>query len=249
MTLDGESTVEVRTSASAALIPTIRAVASDLAARADFDLDAIADLRMAVDEACATLVDIAAPSATLRCTFLVHHERIEVHAEVENAEPLAVRSFGCEMCGAGELLARVQSEVALVLATVTWPEPVTEPAAATTPNAQPEAASPVRGRVRLRPLGMAGTGVVSTGAVAVIVGAVLWSRDDRLELRPDDLEGPVWKRSWRPPGIGLVAGGIGALAVGGALITVDLVRGRRRAVTVRPVIERGLAALVVGGRF
>ena len=47
--LDGVSTVEVRTTASAALIPTIRAVASDLAARADFDLDAISDLRMAVD--------------------------------------------------------------------------------------------------------------------------------------------------------------------------------------------------------
>ncbi len=83
MTLNGEHTIEIRTSASAALIPTIRAVASDLAARADFDLDAIADLRMAVDEACATLVDVAAPAATLRCVFLVHHERIEVHAEVQ----------------------------------------------------------------------------------------------------------------------------------------------------------------------
>ena len=58
----GPSVVEeVRTSATAALIPTIRAVASDLAARADFDLDAISDLRMAVDEACATLVNVAAP--------------------------------------------------------------------------------------------------------------------------------------------------------------------------------------------
>jgi len=81
--LDGASTVEVRTSASAALIPTIRAVASDLAARADFDLDAISDLRMAVDEACATLVDVAAPSSSLHCTFLVHPERIEVHAQVQ----------------------------------------------------------------------------------------------------------------------------------------------------------------------
>lgn len=81
-TPEGTSTVEVRTSASASLIPTIRAVASDLAARADFDLDAISDLRMAVDEACATLVDIAAPSSMLRCTFLVRPERIEVHAEV-----------------------------------------------------------------------------------------------------------------------------------------------------------------------
>jgi len=92
VTLNGEATVEIRTSASAALIPTIRAVASDLAARADFDLDAIADLRMAVDEACATLVDIAAPSAILRCVFLVHHERIEVHAEVQTGRPDAVLS-------------------------------------------------------------------------------------------------------------------------------------------------------------
>ncbi|MGQ0572931.1 MAG: ATP-binding protein [Pseudonocardia sp.] len=81
--LDGVSTVEVRTAASAALIPTIRAVASDLAARADFDLDAISDLRMAVDEACATLVDVAAPTSSLRCVFWVHPERIQVHAEVQ----------------------------------------------------------------------------------------------------------------------------------------------------------------------
>ncbi len=86
-TLDGASTVEVRTSASAALIPTIRAVASDLAARADFDLDAISDLRMAVDEACATLVDVAAPHSVLRCTFLVRADGIEVRAVVEAGQP------------------------------------------------------------------------------------------------------------------------------------------------------------------
>lgn len=83
----GGSTVEVRTSARAALIPTIRAVASDLAARADFDLDAISDLRMAVDEACATLVDVAAPTSPLQCTFVVYPERIRVHAEVRAAGP------------------------------------------------------------------------------------------------------------------------------------------------------------------
>ncbi len=95
--LDGSSTVEVRTSATAALIPTIRAVASDLAARADFDLDAISDLRMAVDEACATLVDAADPSSTLQCRFLVRPERIRVHAEVQSAKPdtvLSTDTFG-----------------------------------------------------------------------------------------------------------------------------------------------------------
>ncbi len=86
-TLDGVSTVEVRTSASAALIPTIRAVASDLAARADFDLDAISDLRMAVDEACATLVDVAAPRSDLLCTFLVRADGIEVRARVRTTGP------------------------------------------------------------------------------------------------------------------------------------------------------------------
>jgi serine/threonine-protein kinase RsbW len=91
-TLDGASTVEVRTSASAALIPTIRAARSDATARADFDLDAISDLRMAVDEACATLVDVAAPTSWLRCTFLVRPERIEVHAQVQTKHSEAVVS-------------------------------------------------------------------------------------------------------------------------------------------------------------
>lgn len=88
----GPAVVEVRTSATAALIPTIRAVASDLAARADFDLDAISDLRMAVDEACATLVDVAAPATMLQCTFRVHSEHIEVHAQVQADTPDAVVS-------------------------------------------------------------------------------------------------------------------------------------------------------------
>ena len=95
--LEGASSVEVRTSANAALIPTIRAVASDLAARADFDLDAISDLRMAVDEACATLVDLAAPASTLRCTFLVRPDHIEVRAAVRAGRPdatVATDTFG-----------------------------------------------------------------------------------------------------------------------------------------------------------
>ena len=94
---DGGATVEVRTAATAALIPTIRAVASDLAARADFDLDAISDLRMAVDEACATLVDVAAPGSPLRCRFRVDEDRIQVTAEVRASSAeitVATDTFG-----------------------------------------------------------------------------------------------------------------------------------------------------------
>ncbi len=93
------STLEVRTEASTAMIPTIRAVAADLAGRADFDLDAISDLRMAVDETCTTLVEIAAPGSPLTCTFTVLTDMIEVDAAVtvspgEGAGAVATDAFG-----------------------------------------------------------------------------------------------------------------------------------------------------------
>lgn len=88
--------LELRTAASTVVIATIRTVAADLAARADFDLDSIDDLRMAVDDLCAMLVRIAPPDATLRCRFTARPERIEVAAEVDvedGTEPPATRSF------------------------------------------------------------------------------------------------------------------------------------------------------------
>jgi serine/threonine-protein kinase RsbW len=74
----GAAVVEVRISARPELIPTVRAVASDLAGRADFDLDAISDLRMAVDEACTTLVGLATGDGLLSCRFVLATDQIEV---------------------------------------------------------------------------------------------------------------------------------------------------------------------------
>ncbi|HEV7789971.1 MAG TPA: ATP-binding protein [Pseudonocardia sp.] len=93
----GAAVVEIRISARPALIPTIRAVASDLAGRADFDLDAISDLRMAVDEACTTLVALAATDGMLSCKFVLNHAQIEVTVSTTTPAPGAeVRtdSFG-----------------------------------------------------------------------------------------------------------------------------------------------------------
>jgi serine/threonine-protein kinase RsbW len=89
--------IELHTAATPVVIPTIRTVAADLAARADFDLDSIDDLRMAVDDVCAMLVRTAALNAMLSCTFTVRAERIELAAEVDaddSADPLPTRSFG-----------------------------------------------------------------------------------------------------------------------------------------------------------
>jgi serine/threonine-protein kinase RsbW len=93
----GAVVVEIRISARPALIPTVRAVASDVAGRADFDLDAISDLRMAVDEACTTLVEMADPDSTLNCLFQLDPDRIQVTVSIASAVPGAqVRtdSFG-----------------------------------------------------------------------------------------------------------------------------------------------------------
>ena len=88
---------ELRATASATAIPTIRSVAADLAARADFDLDSIDDLRMAVDDVCAMLVRIAARHATLICSFIVRADRIKLVAQIDAdalAGPLPTTSFG-----------------------------------------------------------------------------------------------------------------------------------------------------------
>src|SRR5215207_8131761 len=94
--MDSRVVIEVRVAASAAQISAVRVVTADLAARQDFDLDAVSDLRMAVDEACATLVPLAAPGTMLTCRFLVDVDSIEVQATVIVAKPTQVpqNTFG-----------------------------------------------------------------------------------------------------------------------------------------------------------
>jgi serine/threonine-protein kinase RsbW len=104
---------ELHTAAATIAIPTIRTVAADLAARADFDLDSIDDLRMAVDDACAMLVRVAAHDATLSCRFVVRPDRIEVVAgvEVDDVVELPTGSFSWRVleCLADEVSAVPQA--------------------------------------------------------------------------------------------------------------------------------------------
>lgn len=74
----------------------VRVVAADLAARADFDLDAVADLRMAVDEACATLATLAGPEDRLRCRLRVGSDGITVTARLSTpcASAIEQDTFG-----------------------------------------------------------------------------------------------------------------------------------------------------------
>ena len=62
--------IEVRVGADPRRVPVLRTVAAAVAMRRDFDLDAISDLKIAVDEACAMLVVRAVPGGVLSCRFL-----------------------------------------------------------------------------------------------------------------------------------------------------------------------------------
>ena len=88
--------VVMQVGASASQLPPLRLVAADLAARADFDLDTVEDLRLAVDEAVSELVAIAVPDAVLICTFRLDAGQMEVSSSVAAKPGASVRrdSFG-----------------------------------------------------------------------------------------------------------------------------------------------------------
>jgi serine/threonine-protein kinase RsbW len=68
-------------------VSAVRALAADLAGRADFDLDGIDDLRLAVDEACSCLLRLADRAEPLRCSFQVTATEIEVRVRVAVGQP------------------------------------------------------------------------------------------------------------------------------------------------------------------
>ncbi|MEI4274061.1 ATP-binding protein [Klenkia sp. LSe6-5] len=78
--------LELRVPTSRTQLPAVRAMTGDLAMRMDFDLDAVEDLRLAVDEASATLASVALPDAPLVTVFETGPTGLTIHAWVATAE-------------------------------------------------------------------------------------------------------------------------------------------------------------------
>ena len=78
--------LELKVPTTATQLPAVRAMAADLALRMDYDLDAVEDLRLAVDEACATLSQIAAPDAPLTVVFEASRSGLHIDAWVPTAQ-------------------------------------------------------------------------------------------------------------------------------------------------------------------
>lgn len=76
---DTPDMVELRVPADPAYLAVIRTATAGLAARLELNLDEIEDLRIAVDEACALLLDHRAhQGAVVRACFTIHPNHLEV---------------------------------------------------------------------------------------------------------------------------------------------------------------------------
>lgn len=73
-----EDAVEIRLPADSAYLSVLRTATAGLAARLDFTLDEIEDLRIAVDEACAMLLPNAVETAQLVCRFELAPDTLSV---------------------------------------------------------------------------------------------------------------------------------------------------------------------------
>ncbi|WP_182523862.1 ATP-binding protein [Nocardioides dongkuii] len=81
--------VELRLPADGAYVSVLRTTTAGLAARLDFTIDDIEDLRIAVGEACALVLPEADPGATLECHFRVLPGELTITVAVSSSAPAA----------------------------------------------------------------------------------------------------------------------------------------------------------------
>ena len=73
--------------ADSAYLSVLRTATAGLAARLDFTIDEIEDLRIAVDEACAMLLSQAIPGTSLECDFELGTDSMTITVLVVAAQP------------------------------------------------------------------------------------------------------------------------------------------------------------------
>ncbi|MCW2944307.1 MAG: putative anti-sigma regulatory factor, serine/threonine protein kinase [Actinoallomurus sp.] len=79
---DVRDVVTVRLPADSAYLSVLRTATAGLAARLDFNLDEIEDLRIAIDEACAMLLAQAVPGTDLTCEFELTGDAMSIAVSV-----------------------------------------------------------------------------------------------------------------------------------------------------------------------
>jgi serine/threonine-protein kinase RsbW len=81
--------VELRLPAESAYVSVLRMTTAGLAARVDFTIDDIEDLRMAVGEASAILLERAASDGNLHCSFELGEKQMRISVAADTVDPTA----------------------------------------------------------------------------------------------------------------------------------------------------------------
>ncbi|ORX05529.1 ATP-binding protein [Mycolicibacillus trivialis] len=92
-----DRSIELRVAARVDNVAVVRTLAGAVGALEDFDLDSVADLRLAVDEACTQLIRVAGVGATLVTVVSPGERELRIELCVACAEPTDVvgpGSFG-----------------------------------------------------------------------------------------------------------------------------------------------------------
>lgn len=102
MLTDNAPDAELRLPADSAYLAVLRTATAGLAARINFTLDDIEDLRIAVDEACAILLPQARPSSELQCRFWLGQAMmtVSVAAPCDDPKPPAEQGFAWRVLSA-----------------------------------------------------------------------------------------------------------------------------------------------------
>ena len=108
----GAITIDAAIPADPTQLQLLRSIAAALAVSLDFDIDTMADMRMAVDELGTTVVTRARPESQVECRFVSDGDVVTVTATaaVASAQDVDTRSFGWMVLTT--LAQSVRSEVA-----------------------------------------------------------------------------------------------------------------------------------------
>ena len=99
---DSPPDAELRLPADSAYLAVLRTATAGLAARINFTIDDIEDLRIAVDEACAILLPQALPASELQCRFWLGDATmtVAVGATCSDPRPPAEQGFAWRVLSA-----------------------------------------------------------------------------------------------------------------------------------------------------
>ncbi len=103
--------VELRIPAESAFLAVLRTATAGLAARLDFTLDDIEDLRIAVDEACAMVLPQAREGSDLTCAFTLGAGELSVAVSAECDHPVQPSRDGFAWTVLAALTSSVRADV------------------------------------------------------------------------------------------------------------------------------------------